>query len=304
MEPFVAAYRRLELIFATFETVSTQPRRLALLQGSELEPDLRRALEEAGYTVVERSAADLSEYDDAGALCPAPGDLDRLLRYWEHHHHLVVHDLKSPFAGLSAYLEVLNMEPPRSGPLAKATDGAVECAGELRHMLQAIVDLHRINLGELHIQTRACDLRDVAARGTAAFVASRQSGRLEEDFGSEPVHAVCDPTITANIVGQLVIHALRYAADRGDVQVSVSSDASDPALRVLSNGGPLPESALEALFQRYARASPLHEQDSYLFGLGLPFAHAAASAQGGTLTAENQPNGLLFTLTLPNGGVA
>ena len=69
-------------------------------------------------------------------------------------------------------------------------------------------------------------------------------------------------------------------------------------LSVHDSGPGIPEEALPHLFDRFFRADRSRSRVNGGTGLGLAIARQLTEAQGGTLTAENHPQGgALFTLT-------
>ena len=71
-------------------------------------------------------------------------------------------------------------------------------------------------------------------------------------------------------------------------------------ITVADRGKGLPEGKEEKIFQRFYTERPSEEGFGQHSGLGLSIARQIANAHGGSLTAENRPDGgAIFTLRLP-----
>ncbi len=94
------------------------------------------------------------------------------------------------------------------------------------------------------------------------------------------------------VADNLLSNAVRYAASA--VTVSVGREDGRIFLRVEDDGPGISEADLSHIFE------PLYKGKGGVFGLGLAVADQAANLLGGSLTAENRPEGgAAFTLRFP-----
>jgi two-component system sensor histidine kinase MtrB len=118
------------------------------------------------------------------------------------------------------------------------------------------------------------------------------------ELPDEPCVIETDPRRVDRIVGNLLDNA-RVHAPGAPVSVSLARDV-DAVRVVVADRGPgieAPESDLERLFERFAKADPARPGGS---GLGLAIAREHAELLGGSLHATAEPGGgLRFELRLP-----
>jgi signal transduction histidine kinase len=95
----------------------------------------------------------------------------------------------------------------------------------------------------------------------------------------------------------LLANAIKYGAGK-PIAVSVRRHGNDVMLQVRDHGPGVPEPELARLFRRFERASSIRNYGG--LGLGLYFIQAIVDAHGGSVTAQNMPDGgARFQITLP-----
>ena len=99
-------------------------------------------------------------------------------------------------------------------------------------------------------------------------------------------------TLMEAVLNNLVSNAIRYASSR--VAVSVERTADQVTISVKDDGSGINENDLPHLFQ------PMYKGKKGNLGMGLPVAKEAADYMGGSIRAENSPDGgAVFIVALP-----
>ena len=213
----------------------------------------------------------------------------------------ISHELRSPLARLSVALELARQ---RSGADAHEALGRIEKeSSQLNDMIGQLLSLARLEsgAGSYPLRTFALDalLRSVVA--DAAYEAG--GGGREVLLGDCRRIAVTGPEeLLRRAIENVVRNALKYTAPDTAVEVSLRLDqASGWALiRVRDHGPGVPPEALEKLFQPFFRVADARDRKSGGTGIGLAIADRAIRLGGGTIRAENRPEGGLDVLiTLP-----
>jgi len=208
--------------------------------------------------------------------------------------------LRTPLAVQQANLEAL-----QDGvyPLTQAN---IKPIIEQNHLLARLVgDLRMLALadsGELSLNRRPVDLRilclAVIARFDAAFATKGIKVLQDYETGLEMVNV--DPERIEQILHNLLQNAQRYTARTASIFINLFRDGQMAVLSVRDMGPGIPEEALGMIFKRFYRVEKGRERDKGGTGLGLSIARKLAEAHGGSLDAENHPEGgAVFTLRLP-----
>src|SRR4029453_10468742 len=90
------------------------------------------------------------------------------------------------------------------------------------------------------------------------------------------------------VMTNLLANAIKYGAGK-PVTVSVRRHGGEVMLEVRDRGPGIPEAELGRLFRRFERAASIRNYGG--LGLGLYFIQAIVDAHGGSVTAQNMPDG-------------
>ncbi len=211
------------------------------------------------------------------------------------------HELRTPFAVLSAELE-LAAKPGRSRrELADAVTSASEETARLRRLTDDLLLLATSDEERLTARTEAVDLGDLlthaaeqaAQRGTATAVTCQ----VDVPAG---LSVRVDPGQIRRAVDNLIDNALRFAPAGSQIVVSARADGQDVAIEVADAGPGFPADYLPHAFERFSRPDSVRARTAGGAGLGLSIAMAIAQAHGGVATARNQPpGGAVVRIDLP-----
>jgi two-component system sensor histidine kinase CpxA len=103
-------------------------------------------------------------------------------------------------------------------------------------------------------------------------------------------------------VENVVRNAIRYTESNTAVEVALRVRLGTAVLTVRDHGPGVPDADLQHIFEPFYRVSEARERSSGGVGLGLSIAERTVKLHGGSLRAENLPDGLLVTIELPLAG--
>lgn len=148
---------------------------------------------------------------------------------------------------------------------------------------------------------------DVVAAYREAYALFREDYR--DLFGGEDValdapadglRAMCDETLTIQILWNLLGNDLKYAAPHGRVRTRIFSAGRKVCIEIADEGPGMTPRERRRAFDRYYRAKTVLESGKGGFGIGLCTAREFAQAMGGSLEVRaNVPRGCVFSLSLP-----
>ncbi|MFI0895602.1 sensor histidine kinase [Streptomyces sp. NPDC020983] len=211
----------------------------------------------------------------------------------------IAHELRTPLANLRGYLEAL-----RDGVVAPTPDLLASLHEETLLQQRIVDDLHDLALAEagaLTYHRREVDLRDVldAAR-TAHRGQAAAAGVALVTEAPRPVPVTADPDRIRQVVGNLVVNALRATGRDGRVTLAALTRRGRAVIEVRDTGTGIPAADLPHLFDRFWRADPARGRTTGGSGLGLAIARQIVTDHGGTVEARSTVGaGTTFTITLP-----
>ena len=215
---------------------------------------------------------------------------------------VVSHDLKSPLTALLINTMRLHRQlgadgaPHASRALA---DTIRRGADRLRHFVQELLDLERVDAGRLALVKRRHDPVELIGEVLEMLQPLADAKRLKLTPVMSYHRAIpCDRQRFVQILSNLVGNAIKFTPEGGLVEITIEARGRDEVLfRVRDTGQGIPKDQLELVFDRMWRA-PGSVHDG--IGLGLSIARGLVEAHGGTLWVESEVDtGSTFSFTLP-----
>lgn len=162
-------------------------------------------------------------------------------------------------------------------------------ARRLNRLVEQILDLQRIEGGQIAVQPELHDLTEWAEGVTALFrsLAERLEIRLRFESPAEGVLAWFDAAQMEKVLGNLLSNALKYCRPGDAVTVRVDHDAERAAIRVEDTGPGIAPEHLAHLFDRFYRAA-LPDSSIEGSGIGLALAHELIRLHQGDLSCSSE----------------
>jgi signal transduction histidine kinase len=207
------------------------------------------------------------------------------------------HELRTPLFSLGGFVELLDdegMDPAvRRDFLAEMRDQI----DRLTRLATDLLDLSRLDAGQLEVETASFDLCAAARLVADEFRAvAESSGRELTLDGDADLYALGDDVRVQQIARAFVENAIRHTPPGTPIAVSVEARDGRAVLEVVDGGPGIPEEDQEHLFQRFYRAAGGKASGS---GLGLAIASELATRMDATIEVMSVPGRTVFTLKLP-----
>jgi signal transduction histidine kinase len=212
---------------------------------------------------------------------------------------LIVHDLRSPLAGIRANIEAALSERGLSEDLGISLNHALVGVRALERLITNLGEVSRAEEGALTPRQANVDLRRLVEEASQAIeprLRVRQQ-RLALEVGPiPPIRG--DRDLLLRILDNLLENAALYGPKAGVITVGARDDgAGSVELWVNDQGPPVPPESRERIFQKYASLNKTARTGR---GLSLLFCRAAAEAHGGSIWFEDAPGGgVSFRVRLP-----
>jgi signal transduction histidine kinase len=216
--------------------------------------------------------------------------------------HLLVHDLRSPLTAISGHLELALMEPEKlDEDVLRYLTSCSRSVKWLCAMVTAILDVSRLEAGQMPIERQAVELRELvgSAVGTVEVLATNHT--LEVDLPSEPMQAFCDPGLTERIVVNLVSNAVKHTRRGTLIRVKLEREPSGFKVSVIDNGPGIPPEFQLRIFEKFGQVEGRKSGQKLSSGLGLTYCKLAAEAQGGRIGLVSEEEvGSTFWFSVPD----
>lgn len=102
------------------------------------------------------------------------------------------------------------------------------------------------------------------------------------------------------VFSNLISNALKYGKDGSEIAIEIEPVGNSRVQITIKNDGqPIPDEALEQLFERFYRAESSRSQESASTGLGLAISKSIVELHGGTIHAKTKEKWTSFIIELP-----
>jgi len=214
----------------------------------------------------------------------------------------VSHDLRNPLSAILGQAQVLKrrLEQGRCGEReVQGADAIVTSAQRMNTMIQDLVDVARVESGQLALDRRPVDLPAFVSELKRRLAPSMETGRIQVEPAPGIPPASADPGRLERILSNLLSNALKYSEPGSEVTVRFIGREGEIITSITDYGKGIPPEDLPHLFQRYFRTGAAKEVREGL-GLGLYITRRLVEAHGGRIWVESEVGkGSTFSFSLP-----
>ncbi len=215
------------------------------------------------------------------------------------------HELRTPLNAVLGFGQLLELEA--SDAATAESVGQILAAGRhLVTLVDELLDIGRIEAGELHLEVEALPVADLCAEVLAMMkpLAQARSLTVEDRTAGGRLLVLADRSRLRQVLVNLVSNAVKYNRPGGEIVVSVSRSPDALRLAVRDTGAGMAEAEVDRLFTPFERLSA-PSSGVVGTGLGLVVARRLVLAMGGQLEVDSRVGiGTTFTVALPEAAPA
>jgi signal transduction histidine kinase len=214
------------------------------------------------------------------------------------------HELKTPLTSLMGYIDLMQRRAARAGDQNERDQRAIRVVGEqaarLNKLIGALLDLSRIETGQLSIERGLVDLNSLARRVVEETQPTTERHAITFSGADQPMMLLGDELRIEQVIQNLIQNAIKYSPVGGVVTVRVEREGASATVRVSDQGIGIPAAALPQLFRRFYRAPNADSQHISGMGIGLDVVKEIIELHGGSVDVASQEHqGSTFTIRLP-----
>ena len=210
----------------------------------------------------------------------------------------VAHELRTPLANVSSYLEAII-----EGVWEPTPERLQNCYDELERISKLVSDLERLKQMEnenLKLDKTRENLLELVQAVMKNFEIQMESKNLRSVVTGEDVFACIDRNRMQQVITNLISNAVKYSNENGTIRVRIEKNADMASIQVQDEGIGIPEKDLPLIFERFYRTDKSRNRRTGGAGIGLTIAKAIVQAHGGKIMAESKQGiGSTFTVIFP-----
>jgi signal transduction histidine kinase len=216
---------------------------------------------------------------------------------------MLAHELRNP---LGAAVNALHIIHRVAGADRQILHAARIAERQLKHearLLDDLLDVSRIILGKIVVQTQVVDLRANvgAAVESIDHVARVRALQVRVYLPDEALAVVGDPTRLEQCLGNLLNNAVKFTPVGGTVTVRARREGGRAVVTVSDSGIGIPREMLGRVFDLFTQADPSLGRVQGGLGIGLTLVKHLVELQGGSVVARSAGagKGSEFEIHLP-----
>lgn len=217
----------------------------------------------------------------------------------------VSHDLRTPLAGMQAYLETLELKQEsmpleeRQKFLKKARTNGMRLEG----MINELFELTRLESNQVEINKEEFPIGDLLSDIYASLEdkANNKQVRLEIDCKKPQSQVLADIAKIERVIQNLVENAIRYSKEDGVVTLQTGQSIEGwMEIKIIDSGAGIAPDHLPHIFEPYYRASDKNKLKHMGAGLGLAISQRLLALHDIKLNVKSElDKGTTFTFKLP-----
>lgn len=240
------------------------------------------------------------------ALEAANAELQQLLNLKSLFVSFAAHELGSPLTAMMGHIDLLleGVYGPLNPDQYRSLTVVERSISRLKMITGNLLVATKIELGRMDAMLRPTDLvklvSDVVAEMQPQIAAKSQ--RLEINVAPNLPQALCDTTLTAQIIQNLISNATKYTQFDGEIIISVWPGTHEGFLQVSikDTGIGIPAEEKSRVFDRFTRLSSANQTKAGGTGLGLYITRSLVDLHGGQIWFESEEHkGSTFHVTFP-----
>jgi two-component system, sensor histidine kinase len=177
------------------------------------------------------------------------------------------HDLRQPLHSLGLFATALrNGSEGRSG--IKLVDQILQCTDSLERLFDNLLDISRLDAGQVEVKRTIVPLNDVLTRLRSMFTIPAQEKNLKLRLRPSSFFVNTDSTLLFRVLSNLVSNALRYT-DSGGIVVGCRRRGANVVIEVWDTGIGIATEHQERIFEEFYQLNNPERDRTRGLGLGL-----------------------------------
>jgi signal transduction histidine kinase/CheY-like chemotaxis protein len=215
---------------------------------------------------------------------------------------IVSHELRTPLTSIRGALGLLagGRLGEVSPKAARMLDIAVSNTDRLVRLINDILDMERMESGQVTLNRQLCDIDDAMSQAIEAIRPMADKAGVLLECKPWPGVVLADPDRLAQTFANLLSNAIKFSPAGSTVTLSATDVPGFVEFEVADRGRGIPADKLELIFERFQQVDASDSREKGGSGLGLPICRSIVRQHGGEIRAESTPgSGSRFRFTIP-----
>lgn len=215
----------------------------------------------------------------------------------------VSHDIRTPLTSVIGYLGLVEQDRYHSIEEARGyVHTAYKKARQMKVLVDDLFEYTTVRQTDTPLNLITFDMVQLLEQLAIDFqIEAEEKGMdIEIHTSKERLMMEGDSEKLVRVFNNLLTNALKYGKDGKKIAIDIEQTKENHVQIAIKNDGePIPNEALDQLFERFYRAETSRSQESASTGLGLAIAKGIVELHSGTITTETNNEWTKFIIDLP-----
>jgi PAS domain S-box-containing protein len=223
---------------------------------------------------------------DVSALKNIQRELEKANRQKSEFLSVLAHELRNPMAAIGYSVGLLrHVASPEA--IGKARDVIERQTGHMGRLLDDLLDLSRITLNRIELETRPLDLRrpiELAYESTRSLVESLGHA-IRFELPASPLMVLGDEVRLTQVISNLLNNAAKFTPAHGAITVHAWAGQGQVVVTVADNGAGIAPEHLASVFDMFSQGQSKVSGGPEGLGIGLAVVRKLVDLHGGSVQA-------------------
>ena len=200
----------------------------------------------------------------------------------------IFHQMRTPLTSINLSLTVLNDEHLSDDKALYYRRNIKKQLEKLQWLIETLLKMSKIDAKTAIFHRQEIFVKDILTKAMEPFAIPMElkDQKLILSCTNEKIYV--DDQWTMEAFGNLIKNAMEHTPDGGTIQLIASENPLFTEIIIQDNGEGIPEEDIPYMFERFYKGKNAKPES---VGIGLAFARMIITAQDGTISVRNNPNG-------------
>ena len=200
----------------------------------------------------------------------------------------IFHQMRTPLTSINLSLTVLNDEHLSDDKALYYRRNIKKQLEKLQWLIETLLKMSKIDAKTAIFHRQEIFVKDILTKAMEPFAIPMELKEQKLILSCTNEKIYVDDQWTMEAFGNLIKNAMEHTPDGGTIQLIASENPLFTEIIIQDNGEGIPEEDIPYMFERFYKGRNAKPES---VGIGLAFARMIITAQDGTISVRNNPNG-------------
>ena len=200
----------------------------------------------------------------------------------------IFHQMRTPLTSINLSLTVLNDEHLSNDKALYYRRDIKKQLEKLQWLIETLLKMSKIDAKTAIFHRQELPAKDILTKAIEPFAIPMELKEQKCVLNCTNEKMFVDEQWTMEAFSNLIKNAMEHTPDGGTIQLNVSENPLYTEVIVQDNGEGIPEEDIPYMFERFYKGKNAKPES---VGIGLAFARMIITAQNGTISVKNHPDG-------------